>query len=134
MPTGPHIKVEGLKELQTAIKRAEGKLPQSLGVAHKNVGAFVIGKLPAGNPHAVGAGAGATIRPSATKREVLIRVGYVGRPGHIAQWGKREVQPFESGRPWIVGTIEGHQDEIEREFLEQTMKALSPAFYDSDMS
>ncbi len=125
----PHIEVEGLKELQAAIKRAQGKLPASIGEAHKEVGRFVIGKLPPGNPNAVGAGSGATVRPSATKREVILRVGSGARTASKNQWGKVPVQPFVSGRPYIVGTIKDNQDAIEQMFLDQIIKALEPAFY-----
>lgn len=125
----PHIEVEGLRELQSGIKRQQGKLPQSIGEAHKEIGRFIIGKLPSGNPNAVGAGASANVRPSATKREVLLRVGHGGRQVSLNQWGKTPVQPFASGRPHIIGTVEQHQDEIEQKFLDETMKALSPAFF-----
>lgn len=124
----PHIEVEGLKELQTAIKRSQGKLPASIGQAHKNVGSFIISKLPPGDPRAVGAGSGATVRPSATKRDVVLRVGHGGRAASRFQWGKTAVQPFTSGRPYIVGTVERYRKEIEQKFIDEIMKALSPAF------
>ena len=126
---GAHIKVEGMKELQTAIRKAEGKLPKSLGEAHKEVGRFIIGKIPPGNPNAVGAGSGATVRPSASKRDVLLRVGGAHRLMHKNQWGKGEVQPFESGRPYILGVVLENQEAIEQKFLDETMKALEPAFH-----
>lgn len=127
-----HIEVEGLRELQAAIKRQQGRLPDALGQAHKDVGAFVIGRLPAADPHAVGTGTGATVRPSASKREVLLRVGHSGREASRNQWGKREVQPFAPGRPYIVGTIEQHQDEIEQRFLDEMVKVLGPAFFTAE--
>ena len=127
-----HIEVEGLKELQTAIKRQQGKLPASIGEAHKEIGRFVIGKLPAGNPHAVGAGSGADVRPSATKRDVVLRVGHGGREASKYQWGKQAVQPFESGRPFIVGVIQDNQEAIEQKFMDETVKALSPAFFSAE--
>lgn len=134
-----HIEVEGLKELQAAIKRQQGKLPAALGQAHKDVGAFVISRLPPGDPHAVGAGTGASVRPSASKREVLLRAGHSGRPpdrgsrgGVLAQWGKREVQPFVPGRPYIVQTVQRHQAEIEQKFLDEMVKVLGPAFFKAE--
>jgi hypothetical protein len=125
----PHIEVEGLKELQIAIKRGQGKLPKSIGEAHKNVGRFVIGKIPAGNPHAVGAGSSASVRPSATKRDVILRVGHGGREAAKNQWGKTLVQPFTSGRPHIIGTVLKYQEEIEQLFLDETLRAVGPAFF-----
>jgi hypothetical protein len=126
---GAHIQVEGLAELQAAIRAAEGKLPKALGDAHKEIGRFIIGKLPDGNPHAVGAGSGATVRPSATKRDVILRVGGSHRGVRRMQWGKKEVQPFEAGRPYIIGTVEDNQAAIEDKFLDEYLQALGPAFY-----
>jgi hypothetical protein len=133
VPIQLHIQVDGLKELQRDIKQARGKMPKAIGEAHKNVGKFVISKLPPADPRAVGEGAGAKIRASATKREVLLRVGHKERePLPQAQWGKRPKQPFEAGgRPYIVGTIEAYEDEIFEEFKRQTMRALRPAFFNS---
>lgn len=137
------IQVEGLKEFQRDLKRQTGKLPKAIGEAHKNVGRFIVGKLPPGDPHAVGAGAGATVRPSATKREVLLMAGSAARvqraEGRAAgvraqQWGRREVRPFTKGRPYIVGVIEEYQEDILEEFLEQTVKALSPAFHSHEIT
>ena len=125
----PHIEVEGLKELQIAIKRGQGKLPASIGEAHKEVGRFIIGKLPPGDPHAVGAGASAQVRPSATKRDVVLRVGHGGRQAAKNQWGKTPVQPFASGRPHIIGTVLENQEAIEEKFLDETLKAVGPAFF-----
>lgn len=136
-----HIQVEGLRELQAAIKKQQGQLPAALGQAHKEIGAFVIGKLPPGDPHAVGTGAGATVRPSASKREVLLRAGSGARVDRAAerdvpmayeQWGRRQVQPFARGRPYIVGAIEENQDEIEQMFLDQMVKVLGPAFFEAE--
>lgn len=124
-----HIEVEGLKELQTAIKRQQGKLPAAIGEAHKEIGQFIIGKLPEGDPHAVGMGSGATVRPSATKRDVVLRVGHGAREGHKPQWGSKEVQPFESGRPYIVGAIQDNQEQIEEMFMKKYMDVLGPAFF-----
>ncbi len=136
----PHIQVDGLRELQADIRRQQGKLPQSLGVAHKNVGAFVVARLtPPPNPHTVGEGLGAQVRPSATKREVLLRVGYSARPtkrgsegGVLAQWGRTPVQPFGVGRPYIVKTVADNQEAIEQMFLDEYVKALGPAFFKAE--
>jgi hypothetical protein len=127
----PHIQIDGLRELQRDLKASQGKLPKALGEAHKNVGRFVISKVPQGDPHAVGAGSGATIRPSATKRDVLLRVGYGAREHHFQQWGETRVMPFAPGphsRPHIVGTIEQNRGAIVEKFLDETMKALKSVF------
>lgn len=131
-PKVAHIEVEGLNELQVAVKRQCGQLPKALGEAHKNVGRFVIGKLPEGDPHAVGAGSGAAVRPSATKRDVLLRVGHGGRKAHKEQWGSVPVQPFQPIRPYIVGAIQDYEAEIEQTFLDEVTKALGPAFFSAE--
>jgi len=126
----PHIKVEGLKELQADIKQRQGKLPTEIGQIHKEVGQFIIGKLPEGDPHAVGMGSGATVRPSATKRDVVLRVGGAHREGKdYMQWGKAAVMPPVSGRPYIVGAIEDNQEQIEEMFMKKYMDVLGPAFF-----
>ncbi len=134
MRTSAHIEIEGLRELQQAIKRAQGRLPESIGQANRRVGNFIIQGLPPGDPHAVGARRGSQVRASATKREVLLRVGHGGRESARNQWGVQPVQPFRSGRPYIVGFIEAKQREIEDVFMAETMAALSPAFYDARIS
>lgn len=138
----PRIEVEGMKELQSAIRKQQGKLPASIGEAHKEIGRFIIGKIPAGDPNAVGEGTGASVRPSATKREVMLLVGSGAArekaaternvPRAYPQWGRTEVQPFRSGRPHIVGVVEQYQDEIEQKFMDETVKALAPAFHDAE--
>lgn len=129
MPGQAHIQVEGYREFVRDLRRTTGELPKALGIAHKNVGKFIIERLdPPPEPAAVGAGSGATVRPSATKREVLLRVGYAGRESALSQWGKKPVQPFVSGRPHILGTIQANEDAIRQELLDQLMKILAPAF------
>ena len=133
-----HIRIEGLKEVQAALRNAENKLPKALGEAHKEIGQFIIGKVPQGSANAVGTGTGSTLRASATKRDVVLRVGGANRAAiaserHIAtrrtQWGKSEVQPFQSGRPYIIGTMEDNRDEILEVFKQKYLKLFDPAFY-----
>ena len=45
------------------------------------------------------------------------------------QWGKEVVQPFESGRPFIVGAIQDNQEQIEEMFMKKYMDVLGPAFF-----
>ena len=129
-----HIEVEGYKEFQRDLKQAMGKLPKSLGEAHRNVGKFVIDNLePRPDTAAVGAGAGAKVRASATKREVLLRAGYGGRTHTpMQQWGKRDVTPFRSGtppRPYILKTALDREQEVRELLLDELEKALKPAFH-----
>jgi hypothetical protein len=129
------IEVDGLKELQAAIRKAEDKeLPKRLGEAHKKIGALVIARLtPAPDPAAVGEGTGAAVRPSASKREVLLRVGGAHRKrAPMSTWGKRQVSAVgrqRPPRPFIQGTVLANQREIEDEYMQAVADAMRPAFY-----
>lgn len=132
-----YIQVEGLKEFQRAVRQARDKdLNKRLGQANKHIGQLVIDRLyPNPDPRATGAGKGATVRASASKREVLLRVGGThrasGRYTHMQPWGaKRVVRPGTSTppRPFIQGTGEREFDVIGDAWLDATMAALRPAF------
>lgn len=138
MPFG-EIRIEGLKEFQrTARKSVDKDLPRRLGQANKRVGTLVKRLVDArSDPQAVGEGAGAAVRPSASKREVLLRVGATHRAGHTPerQWGKRlgrKIRKNAPKRPHIRGIVEDNRPKIEREILDATMDALSPAFHDTE--
>ena len=134
---GKAIEVEGLKEFQIAARRAvDSDLPKRLGQAHKHIGELVISKLqPRPDPAAVGSGAGSSVRASASKRDVLLRVGgtHRARPP-LSIWGRtRTLRVGQSApaRPYIRGTIDRHQDEIGTAYLEAISQAMSGAFADT---
>lgn len=129
------IEVEGLKEFQRASRRAvDSELPKRLGRAHKHIGQLVIARLqPRPNAAAVGVGGGSSVRPSASKREVLLRVGGAHRKNHSPrmQWGKRPGRSADqqsTKRPYIRKTIEDNRDEIGTEYLKAISGAMSGAF------
>lgn len=131
------IEVDGLKEFQRAVRKStDTELPKRLGQANKSIGQLVISKLePKPDPAAVGKGAGSTIRPSASKRDVLLRVGGTHRAGRTPQmrWGKfpgRNARDPAPDRPHIRGTVERHRKEIEKAYLDATQDAMSGAFAD----
>lgn len=133
------IQVEGLRELNREIRRSvDRELPKRMGQANKSIGELVIARLsPRPDPAAVGEGAGSTVRPSASKREVLLRVGGAHRAGKAPrmQWGKRPVrQPGVPApkRPYIRQTVDRYYDEITGAYLGAIEQAMGPAFYDSD--
>lgn len=139
------IEVDGLREFQFAARRAaDVSMPKRLGQAHKEVGQLVIDRLePRPTAAATGTGAGATVRPSASKREVQLRAGGKHRIRrteqltHFQQWGKRFV-PVAFGqrrpkRPYIMQTVRDNRREIEREFLDKVAAAVDPAFHDVDV-
>lgn len=133
------IEIEGLAEFQRAARRAvDQDLPKKLGQANKDIGQLVIARLqPRPDPAAVGEGAGAAVRPSASRREVLLRVGGKHRAGRepMMQWGKRP-GPLafmrRPKRPYIRETVERHRDEIEQAYLQAISDAMRPAFHSTE--
>ena len=132
-----YIEVDGLKEFQRAVRAAKDKeLDKRLGQANKRIGQMVIDRLsPSPDPRAIGIGKGATVRPSASKREVLLRVGGAHRAAgphtNKQPWGARRVQrpgiPAPA-RPNIQGTAERNFDQIADAWMDATMDAFRPAF------
>jgi hypothetical protein len=131
---------DDLRRFNREVRRAaDANLPRRIGEAHKRVGQKFIRDwlTPKPDPAAVGVGSGADVRPSATKREVQLLVGGAHRAGHTPemQWGKRPGrQPNEAApkRPWIRGSVDRHQRDLEQEYLEAVSDAMSPAFYDTE--
>lgn len=133
------VQVDGYDEFRRGVSRAVDRdLPKRLGAAHKEVGQFIIDRLtPPPDPAAIGEGAGATVRPSASKREVLLRVGGTHRAGNSPQapWGKRRVLRVGAEapeRPYIRGTADANQPQIEQFFLNAVSRAMDPAFYSTE--
>lgn len=148
-----YIQVEGLKEFNRAVRAAKDKeLDKRIGQANKAIGQLVIDRLfPAIDARAVGTGRGATPRASASKREVLLRVGGTHRvpasgppsPGspprdqivRMNPWGARRVlRPGAQApaRPFIQGTAERHFDDIGQAWLDAMVEALAPAFAEAE--
>ena len=129
---------DDLRQFNRAIRNAaDTGLPKRMGQANKKVGAKFISEWldPKPAPAAVGEGGGATVRPSASKREVLLRVGGKHRAAHSPQmqWGKRVVRPFSRApkRPYIRGSVDRHEREIRDFWLEAVAEAMAPAFHDT---
>ena len=143
------IELEGLREFQRAVRQARDRdLDKRLGQANKRVGQMVIDRLsPRPDPRAIGAGRGAAVRPSASKREVVLRVGGTHRvpamgppsPGSpsiqeitkMNPWGaKRVVRPGTRtpDRPFIQGTVESNVGTIEELWMDAVVDAFRPAF------
>lgn len=137
MPVSPGIKVEGLRQFNRAVSKSTDRdIPKQIGQVNKRIGAFVRDRLqPRPQPEAVGSGAGATVRPSATRREVILRVGGAHRASSSAsvrnrkQWGKTPQRVSNPpARPNIIGTAEDHADTIEKMLLDGYEAALKPPF------
>lgn len=152
MAVRPRIEVEGIKELNRAVRQAVDRdLGKRMGQANKSIGKMVIDNLrPRPTPEAVGRGAGATVRPSASRREVLLRTGGVHRARGVPakgklskkdkkkvarrQWGKTRIagRPGRNSRPYILDTAMDQRDEIEAAWLKAVADAMSPAFYKTE--
>lgn len=135
-----YIEVEGLKEFQRAVRAAKDKeLNKRIGQANKKIGQLVIDRLrPAPVPAATGTGKGAAVRPSASKREVLLRVGGAHRAAgshtNMQPWGARRVVPPgrpTPKRPWIQGTADANFDDIGEAWMDAIIEAFDPAFAES---
>lgn len=128
------------KRFQRAVRRSsDTDLPKRLGQANKEIGQRFISEWlhPKPDPQAVGEGRGAAVRPSASKREVLLRVGGGHRADHTPQmqWGKRLGRPIRRKappRPYIRESVERHRPQIMDAWLEAVSKAMGPAFYDTE--
>ena len=133
------------KRFQRGIRRAvDTDLPKRLGQANKSIGQLVISRLsPRPDPAAVGAGAGAAVRASASRREVLLRVGGKHRENAslphptkskaryaLAAWGRRSGGFFgrRPKRPHIRETVERNRPEIEQAWLDAVGQALRGPF------
>lgn len=133
------IAVDGLKELLATVRAAkDGALRREMGQANKGIGELVVSKLqPRPDPAAVGAGKGAAVRPSASVRDVILRVGGAHRRNPPqALWGARAVSSRRRARPlrpYIKQTAADHMDEISDAWLHAIAKGLSSAFYRTDV-
>ncbi|MGH2710619.1 MAG: hypothetical protein ACRDH9_05380 [Actinomycetota bacterium] len=94
------VKIDGIRELTRAIKTISPELSKELGKRNKEIGARIIAASQP-KPDAVGAGAGAIARPSASKNVLKIVAGGSHRRAvPVQQWGARPV-PRGGGRPYI---------------------------------
>ncbi len=128
------------KQLQSALRHAaDEELPKAMGRANKSVGQFIIDRLtPPPVPEAVGTGRGSNVRASASRRDVMLRVGGSHRAANVplAPWGRRIGRLIRSSappRPHVLGTAEKHRDDIERAYLDAVRAAMSGAFHDVDV-
>lgn len=135
--SAPRIKVEGLQELNRTLRRAKDRnLVKAVGRANKQVGRLFIDRYldPKPTPQAVGRGGGSSVRPSAAKRELKLRVGGKHRADNqpVGQWGRRTVRGRDAdgrflpapSRPYIIESAFRRRDEISRLWLEQIATEL----------
>jgi hypothetical protein len=93
--------IDGIPETRELLRDIGGKaLERELGQMNKRVGEVWI-QAAGGASSGVGRGRGETIRPSASVRDVQLRVGGAHRSRRVQQWGIRPVRPHPE-RPFIV--------------------------------
>lgn len=120
MTVQPRVHVEGVRELNRLLRRVGGRdLQRELGQVHKSIGTMVIARL-GGKQTGVGEGRGASIRPSAATREVMLRVGGSHRDSLRRQWGREQRWPggMPPPRPHLIGAAVEIQPQIEDEYLD----------------
>lgn len=106
--------IEGHRDLTRRLQQIGGKeLKKEYGQVHKRIGERVI-REAGGKQTGVGAGRGASIRPSASTREIQIRVGGPHRETPLEQWGVNQRWPggMPPERPHIIGAAESIEGEI----------------------
>jgi hypothetical protein len=126
------LQIEGVRELNRLLRAAGGPvLQKELGKVHKQIGQMVIDRL--GGPNTgIGAGAGATIRPSAATREVLLRVGGAHRAswgqgsekGKVGRWGKKWNRQERGKRPHLIGAAFDIEPQITKTYLDGVDRIL----------
>lgn len=146
MWANPRIEVEGVKEFQRAVRKSVDRdLGKRLAQANKSIGQRIVENLsPAPDPAAVGKGKAGTVRPSASRRDVVLRTGGAHRarkplpprptlsksPYAFRTWGKqfRVGQAPRNGRPDILKSAMKQREWIENAYLQGVADALRPAF------
>lgn len=133
------IQVDGWEEFQRDLRRAKHtEYPKRIGQANKKTGEFIKSLVEReSDPRAVGVGRGANIRSSASKREVILRVGGAHRAGNTPymQWGIRPGRrPYEQApeRPYVKQIADDHREEIGEFFLEAVAEAMESVFFTTE--
>lgn len=126
------IEVEGLRELNRALRKAEnGGAVKAVGRANKRVGRLAADRWlrPRPRPETVGTGAGSSVRPSAAKSRLQLRVGGAHRAGYVPAhpWGRRwEISGGRrvGKRPFILGSLLDHRDELYELWIDEVAKEI----------
>jgi hypothetical protein len=116
------IRVEGVRELVRAIGAIDADVRKGIGQENKAIGQRVI-DAAGPKPTAVGAGAGAVPRASASSTSVRIMAGGSWRADRRQVWGKRPKSRGGVERPYIRQAFEEKLPELEREYLEVLKRA-----------
>lgn len=119
-------KIEGVRELVRAIGKIDPALRKELGQRNKAIGQRIIDKaFP--KPEAVGAGAGAKPRASATTNVLRIIAGGSHRTRRVQVWGRRPVPRDGVKRPYIRRSAETDMPQIEKEYMDALLDVARKA-------
>lgn len=125
-------RVEGVRELVKAFDAIDPSkgLRKELGQENKEIGRDIIARsFP--KPIAVGQGAGAIPRPSATSTILRIVAGGAWRRDRRQQWGKRTTDRKEK-RPYIRRAAERMMPEIEDRYVKAILKVANKAGFETE--
>lgn len=118
-------KVEGVREIVRAITETDPALRKELGRRNKGIGKKIIERsFP--KPLAVGAGAGAKPRASATTTVLRILAGWSGRSDRRQQWGKT-FKERDVKRPYIRRSAEEMMPEVRKEYFDALVDVANEA-------
>lgn len=110
----PRMQIEGAQQVSRQFQQIGGKeLKKEYGQVHKRIGERVI-REAGGKQTGVGEGRGASMRPSASTRDIQVRVGGPHRETDKSQWGTRQKWPGGDppDRPNIIEKARDIQGEI----------------------
>jgi hypothetical protein len=123
-------RVEGVRELVRAIGKIDPKLRKELGQRNKAIGQRIIDKaFP--KPEAVGAGAGAKPRASATTNVLRIMAGTKARTRQVQQWGRVQVPRDGIKRPYIRRSAEEDMPQIEADYMDALLDSARKAGFET---
>lgn len=117
--------VEGVREVVRAIGQIDPALRKKLGQKNKEIGQRIIDRSTP-KPLAVGAGAGAIPRASATTSVLRIVAGGAWRQDRRQQWGKK-VKERATKRPYIRRAAEKMMPWGERAYLDALLSVAREA-------
>lgn len=143
MPDGIELRVEGLRELQRALKETSDETPKAIQTAHKAVAQIVVDEA---RRNAAGTTLPSRIRVSGTTRRAAVRfLGHKRKGearttdallqefgGRAPLFGDREhwhtVKPKKKGGYYIYPAIGSTRDEVMKRYLDELDKALRRHF------
>ncbi len=116
------VQILGVRELTAALARLGPQWVAEIGATNRRLGQEII-DVAFPKPLAVGAGSGATPRPSASRNVLQIRAGGSWRAAHVPvqQWGRRWA-PRDVARPYILRAAKDKLPVVQEEYLRKLLE------------